>query len=551
MKWLLVGFYDKVNISLRRISAVLKEEGQEVASVYLKSDRSSVIEEFRHDNKYYQYLFNGKLVGCGEDVNPATDTELDLLVGKAVEFAPDVVAFSCRSAVFELAGRVLTALQERLRDTVYVVGGYGPTAEPEHWAELFEFVCVGEGEAFVRSFIEQWQNGYSEFMLNSFQEDEGKETLLALPEDLDGWRVDWDADGKWLVEDGRIGLVSEALDEGVYDTFASKGCPSTCTYCQANQWRGFYKRWGAEYPKIRNRKPEKVIEELLWAKGRFPGLRYVRFMDSVFGWNWAWLQEFLRLYNEKVALPFFAYTDVRFMDRERFGWLVDAGLAKSCVGIQSASEQVRREVMGRRVADAELRDYAEMVYLSGVDFQYDLIAWNPFDTRETLREGFEFVRTLPPAQQVVVCELKMFPGSPITEKHANDKLAGVPKAVYDFYAWLYVMTLMGGDYKASAAWFWNEWNKFADVRLISQMRDAFALTRRSDSRKVRLNCDVQKGARLGTMMFDYDRSEGGPEFVDFDDRLKLQGCVAARDLAKGELLRWTDFHSSYGEKGAF
>lgn len=556
MKWLLIGFYDKVNASLRVLSSVLKQEGQHAYCLFLKSDRSSVIERFRPDNKYYQYLFNGKLVGCGEDVNPVTDTEMDLLVKKAVEIDPDIVAVSCRSALFELSGQVRDRLQEVLKDVIYVVGGYGPTVEPERYAKAWDWVCVGEGEPFLRALTRRLTGRWNgESVPNALGEYRGPVPREMAPaEDLDSRWPDWDSDGKWLVEDDRVIPISEAVDEGVYDVFVSKGCLSTCTYCQANQWKSFYARYGAKYPKMRLRDLDNVMDELVKAKDKFP-LRYVRFMDSIFGWNKGWLKEFLRRYKQEVTLPFFCYTDARWMDEERFKWLLDAGLVKSCVGIQSAHERIRREVMGRDITDGELREYARIVHDSGIDFQYDIIAWNPFDTEATLREGYEFIRTLPPARQVVACQLKMFPGSAITEMYKGKEQADIPIPVHDFYAWLYVMTLMGGNYAYSAQWFLRQWDAGSGQSLVvggitDSMREAFQTIRAGDERKIRLNCDVAKGSRLSTLMFSFERS-GESGAVDFDDRLKLQGLTAARDLGRGELLRWTDVHSSYGEKGVF
>lgn len=554
MKWLLVGFYDKINVSLRVLSSVLKEEGQEVDCVFLKSDRSSVIKGFRPDNKYYQYLFNGKYVGCGEDVNPVTDHEMDLLVEKTKEIQPHVVAMSCRSALLGLSGRVLGRLSKALPDAIYVAGGYGPTVEPEKFSRMFDYVCVGEGEPFIRGLVkrlgdvEDWEvavpNGVGEYKVDVPK-------IIAPPEDLDRYWPDWEFEGKWLIEDDKVTPIEQALDTGVYDVFASKGCLSTCTYCQANQWLNFYKRYGATYPKMRLRMAEKVIDELSWAKRKF-NLRYVRFMDSMFGWKREWLKNFLDMYKYHIGLPFFCYTDVRWMDEERFGWLLDAGMVKSVVGIQSADRGIRQGVMGRDITDGELLKYAWMVHDSGIDFQYDIIHWNPFDTLRTLEKGLAFIQKLPPARQIVVCELKMFPGSPITEMYEVQKPQEmeVSKVVQDFYAWLYVMTLMGEAYKQSAQYFWNLFqNKWVDEGIVVRMKKAFELIRKHDMRKIKLNCDVKKGTRLSTLMFDFVRSEVGD--IEFDDRLKVQGTSVTRDLVKGAVLRWEDIFSSYGEKGAF
>ena len=90
----LICFYDRVCLSTRTLSSLLKAAGHDTHLVYFKDDRAAVIDTVDMDGRYFQYVFNNNYYGCGEDVNPPTETELQLLYDQITELRPDVVGIS-------------------------------------------------------------------------------------------------------------------------------------------------------------------------------------------------------------------------------------------------------------------------------------------------------------------------------------------------------------------------------------------------------------------------------------------------------------------------
>ena len=302
-KIVLIAFFDKVSLSLRLLSSILKKHGHETTLIYFKDDRTVILDNFIENNKFYQFINNGKYVGCGDDVNPPTQQEFDILKNKVKGINPDIVGISTRSSTKDLGIKVAQILKEELPNAVYVTGGYGPTTEPEYFLNTFDYVCLGEGEPFAENIDRDFKDIPNMAWLegNKF-----KNNKLANHFHLDELPYpDWTSDNKFLVEDNRIGPLAETYDRKTYDLFTSRGCPSTCSYCMANQWRNFYLKYNSnKYPKVRIRSPQSVIDELNFAINKYD-IGYVRFMDAIFGYNEKWLFEFLDLYDAQIGLDFF------------------------------------------------------------------------------------------------------------------------------------------------------------------------------------------------------------------------------------------------------
>ena len=85
-------------------------------------------------------------------------------------------------------------------------------------------------------------------------------------------------------------------------------------------------------------------------------IRYVRFKDSVFGYNRNWFKEFMDLYDRRIGLPFNCFLEDIFIDEERIRRLKASGLHKTVVGIQGVNEKIRKEILGRASISLNLEE---------------------------------------------------------------------------------------------------------------------------------------------------------------------------------------------------
>lgn len=542
-KIVFVSFYDKMCISIRMLSQVAKDNGAESYCMFFKDHKALPIEGFQGvddaPTDYYthshQYLNNGHWIGCGEEVNKATQYEWNILLQRIADIEPDFVAVSARSMSFGLCESLIYQLKPLLlSNTVYVVGGYGPTVEPKKFLEVFDSVCIGEGEEFIKALIldETVPN------LCVLVDDILHVNKLAKPIDINNLLPDWDTKRKWMIEDGLIHKIEDVYDLKTYDLFVSRGCPSKCSYCMAHQWGEFYANYGGECSKIRVRSVDSVIDELVWAKKKY-GIVYVRFMDSIFGLGKKWAKDFYKAYKEQITLPFFANLDARHSGKEQIEQLKEAGLQKTVVGIQSLDEYIRLSVMNRNTPDEMLYNFAKCLQDNEIMFQYDIIHWNPFDTEETLEDGLNFLMDMPICEQTIVCQLKFFPQAHITQRFLKEKPEYLDKSVYDYYAWMYVFITKGERYEQFA-------NLVGYNNLFKKNPDLFetmyhALKEKFNYKKIRVKFPIKKGEVVRTLKFEME-DDCNEEGIAYDDRLLLDGKKAARDLNPGELIQWMDFN---------
>jgi radical SAM superfamily enzyme YgiQ (UPF0313 family) len=349
-----------------------------------------------------------------------------------------------------------------------------------------------------------------------------------------------------MIEDEKIIPLQNVYDTETYDIYTSRGCPSTCTYCMACQWNRIYKKYGSIIPKVRLRSVESVISELEYAKSQF-GIKYVRFMDSIFGFNKKWLFKFLDEYDRKIETKFFCYLDERYIDEDRIKRFKVSGLHSTTVGIQSADEKIRKEIMGRKISDDGIVRYAQRLNENGIKINYDIIGWNPFETNETLRNGVPFLKRLPKGERTVVFQIKIFPGSEIDDLKTKLNPKPLENREYEYWAWIYQMILLSAK-SSQVADFILEFESFKDNPKILQKIFDEIIQKDSYRDKIIAARKIRKGEVLTNVMIDQVKTDqkGG---IFFDDKTKIITKVVRKEISEGQMVQWNDLYGAYQNVG--
>ena len=539
---LLICFYDRICLSIRALSSVLKVSGHEVHLLFIKDDRAAVIEQFRTDSLYYQMRIGTHRIGIGEDIDPVTDTEIRMIRDLCMTIRPDVVGVSARSVAKALSWRIVRKIRAVLPDARFIGGGYGPSVEPAYFLQFLDFVCIGEGERVIEGLV-------------AAEDPTGLENVAYMKRgamvvnpigratDLDSLLYpDWSLDNKYLVGDDSIRKGAEIYHLGTYDIFASRGCPAACTYCGAAQWGRICKAYGGRFPKIRLRSPANVIDELKTAMGNYP-LRQIRFKDSIFGFNQKWFHEFMAMYDREIALPFHCFLDERYTNEEMVRRLKASGLRRTTVGIQSANERVRRDVFNRQISDEGILAYARMLEKNDIGIKYDIICWNPFETEQGLKEGMDFLGKLPKGVRVDVIQLKFFPGCPIAEE--TPPPFSLSFSQYEFWAMIYQMILTSTATADLATRMVADGAYRDDPEGLGRVfKDA--VYNLPDQLRLKAVANLNRGATLTNVMVEFERSS--TPGILFDDVQQVLGLKLRCDVPKGTLLQWEHVFSAYETK---
>jgi radical SAM superfamily enzyme YgiQ (UPF0313 family) len=237
------------------------------------------------------------------------------------------------------------------------------------------------------------------------------------------------ADGHLVPLDGALtrrflesGTVSRHLGKIGYQTMTGRGCPHKCTYCINDAIKNIY--GGQSY--LRWRSTEHVMGELLWVREHLP---YVGFIwisdDAFFARSAASIEEFCRVYKERIGLPFTCLASPMTVTEEKMRLLVDAGLVYVQMGIQTGSANIQRlfnraNMSNERVMKAIriINAYKDRMYPPSYDFILDV----PYETDQDVIESLRLIAEIPKPFQLQPFALVLYPGTKLHDMAAADGL---------------------------------------------------------------------------------------------------------------------------------
>jgi len=290
------------------------------------------------------------------------------------EFQPQVIAYSIASVHH---GRALRINRELKREHNFyaVFGGPHPTFFPELIEEEgVDTICVGEADLSFPEWADRFeaQADFAQvpnFWVKTRAGEVVKNPPAPLVEDLDT-----------LPFPDREGLYqNRGLRQYRMKSFiASRGCPFACTYCYNQLYRDLYRGRGRVW---RTRSPEHLVGEIAWVKKNWP-LAQLNMVDDVFVPSRSWLEKFVELYRSQINLPFACILRLDRVDEDQARLLAEAGCRVALAAIESGSERVRREVMGRRMSNEQILQGCEHLHRHGIKIYTQNMLGVPGETLE-------------------------------------------------------------------------------------------------------------------------------------------------------------------------
>lgn len=336
-----------------------------------------------------------------------------------------LVAFSVMSIDVARARRLSRHFRE-LGLAPVAWGGPYPTLRPGECAADADYVCVGEGEHYVNNLVESLRDGVAGWLPAP-----GEPTPGAAPEHVELVpRVA--LEDTWILRGGAlrpatVELYREVLAESPtsrdtftlgYETVTSRGCPHSCSFCGSTALKevqpGLFHR---------GRSVASIIEELERARALFPFLSGVGFADDNFlARSVAWLLDFGEQYKARIGLPFICLGSPATITSARMDILVDAGLRRIKMGIQSGSEDVSRVFdrvsLNKRLAPAlaAIAEHHERCLPPRFDFLVDL----PFESDQDRVDTLRLLATLPKPYRLELNSLRLMEGTPLYERAVRE-----------------------------------------------------------------------------------------------------------------------------------
>ena len=393
-KPLFIGLYDAKLLGIRYLSATLKARGYETALLFLKTFNSYSVDE-------------------------PTQEEYELLHKTIREINPTYIGISIMCSFYLSVVQRIVADIRGYSDVKIIVGGAYATLFPEKCLAFADLVFRGESEEAIVEFTQAIENNtsYEDIENLAFNTPSGvqinpvRSTIADIntlnPPDYGGKHM-------YFINQNRLINGDPAVTQHSYELTTSRGCPNKCSYCSNTALRALYQGKGAF---IRQRTVSDVLDEIKYAREINPGLQMLRFWDEVFPWNKEWVAEFAKAYKQEVGLPFEVWGHPRLSaDVDTMRLLVDAGLSKIVIGVQSGDANIRKEIYTRNETQEDILKCSQALAQARVPIViYDFILGHPFEEETDLRNTLELCRALAHPFRLQLHGLSFLPGTPIEE----------------------------------------------------------------------------------------------------------------------------------------
>lgn len=312
--------------------------------------------------------------------------------------SPDMIGFSSTTHMFRHVRRWAEAVK-RLSNLPIICGGVHATIAPDDTLSCphIDMICIGEGESALLELCEAMESGSDFESIESLWVKTGRgikrNPIRPLPENLDDLPF---PDIDIFKEEN---LCEAQKERGT--VMASRGCPYVCTYCSNHAQRMVYPNH-KNY--VRFRSVDNVLEEVRKIVALRRGkLKYIRFDDDILTSEREWFFELSKRYKEEIGIPYICNARVNLLDEEIINAMADSGCSVVCMGIESGSEWIRREVLKRHMSNENIEEVFSLCRDRGMKTVSTNMLCLPFeDTEKALETAKLNARCKPDCVQVSV-----------------------------------------------------------------------------------------------------------------------------------------------------
>lgn len=321
----------------------------------------------------------------------------------------DVVAFSSTTHQHPAVEQCARWIKEDAPELKVVSGGTHPTLAVMQVAANrdIDVVCQGEGELSFLELVNRWEKGEDVSNVPNMHVRKGDKIIhnpmAKMIEDLDIFPF----------ADRELFGYEQILraNHGWVDMMAGRGCPYQCAYCAVPALQNTYKEAG-KY--VRYRSVQNLMDEIDMLVHTY-GVRILNFQDDVFTLKHAWTREFCQEYAKRFKhIPYWINTRVERVNYEDIVVeLAKSGCRGIRVGLESGDEELRRDVLKRKMTNDFIKDTFDLFKKHGMETYTCNMLGLPGETPEQVEETIRVNRELEPTQ----FQFSVFFPYPMTELH--------------------------------------------------------------------------------------------------------------------------------------
>jgi len=349
---------------------------------------------------------------CVETINASPGK----IIEKLKDEVPTILAYSVLTPLSKQYLHINRVVKKQVK-AFFVFGGPHPSAVPEIVEEDgLDAVCIGEGDYAMLELVDNLSAGRSVANIKNWWVKENgvvtKNSLRPLISDLD----------RLPFPDRSLFEKKVFFNREKIHIITSRGCPYACNYCFNSHYDRIY---AGKWKNVRRRSVENVIKETLQLKKRFP-LKFIVFDDSIFGLSREWLKRFSREYKKYVNIPFSCNIRAEHVTDEAVVYLKEAGCHVVSIGIETADEYIRTNILGKNVTRKQILKAAGLIKRHNIQLRTSNIINIPYSTiendMETLKLNIECN-----SDYAIAFFLETFPGTKIKKMINVDKGRCLPQ----------------------------------------------------------------------------------------------------------------------------
>jgi radical SAM superfamily enzyme YgiQ (UPF0313 family) len=337
----------------------------------------------------------------------------------------DVVGFSFIAGYYQYkkALEISRAVNRSRNRPLYIIGGHGPSPEPEFFLRKTEadIIVIGEGEETIVEVLERVgsRRPLDDVRGIAFWK-EGKPAVnerRPLIKDIDS--IPHPAYEAFPIEYYRLLRMPHARNSDfIMPVLSGRGCTFRCSFCYRMD-KGF-----------RPRSKEAIVEEIRYLKSRY-GITYIAFSDELLMSSEKRIVdlcgEFLKA---RLGVKWDCNGRLNYAKPDVLKLMREAGCVFINYGIEAMDDLVLKK-MNKALTTKQIVRGIEATLAAGISPGYNIIFGNIGDGKETLAAGVEFLLKYDDgAQMRTIRPVTPYPGSPLYD-FAIEK--GMLRDCEDFY----------------------------------------------------------------------------------------------------------------------
>lgn len=308
------------------------------------------------------------------------------------------------------------------RPKYYILGGHGPTPEPEYFLSKTgaDIVVLGEGEETIVELLSRIEDNksYADVLGISYMID-GKCVVNPRRPLLDIDKISWPAYDLFPVEYYRLmSAPTSARSDFLMPVLSARGCTFKCNFCYRMD-KGY-----------RPRSPEDIVEEVKFLQKTY-GITYIDFLDDLLMASEHRVVEVCNAFL-KAGLKFNWWCNGRlnYATPNILKLMKKSGCKFINYGIESFDNKIL-EVMQKHLTTEQITKGVEATLMAGISPGLNIIFGNIGETAEMLQKGVDFLLKYTDGTQLrTIRPVTPYPGSPLYYYAIEN---GLLKDVADFY----------------------------------------------------------------------------------------------------------------------